>query len=72
MVLDNFISPPPFVWQGVRYPTEEERNSARASTFEGNKSSGLTPCVVPPVNKVMSSEERFKKRLEQFENEFAL
>lgn len=72
MVLDNFISPPPFVWQGVRYSTEEERNSARVSTFEGNKSSGLTPYVAPPVNKVMSSEERFKKRLEQFENEFAL
>lgn len=73
MIMDRFLNPPAeFFWQGQRYSSEAERDSARASTLSQNLRSTLTPTERPPTKSRLSGEEKFKKRLDQFVTDFNL
>jgi len=72
MVLDKYLNPPPFTWQGRTYNTEAERDAARAATLSSNRVLDLTPSAKPPVRKVVhrTLSDVFKPFVEN--NEFKI
>lgn len=70
IVLDRYLNPPPFSWQGVTYPTRRDRDRVRSATYDQNVRLDLTPTEAPPTNKVEHSFDRFKELIESFETNF--
>lgn len=52
MILDRYLNPPPFTWNGRTFRSREERDYARAATRSFNIALGLTPLVKLPTRKL--------------------